>query len=58
MAEPKTPRLKTEWNEIEPTVFERKSFSLEETARWNQRPNDLIKSALRFLIEPSDEKSS
>jgi hypothetical protein len=55
MNDQKTPRLKTEWKEIEPAVFERKGFSQEEAERLSQRPNDLIRSALREATKSPDE---
>jgi hypothetical protein len=58
MAEQKTSRLKAEWHEIEPAVFERKGFSPEEAERLNRRPNDLIKSALRGATKSPDEKNN
>jgi len=54
----KQPRLKTEWNEIEPAVFERKGYSPEQAKRLSQRPNELIKSALRKVTKNSDENDS
>jgi hypothetical protein len=56
MNDQKTTRLTTEWKEIEPAIFERKSFSLEEAERLNQRPNDLIRSALRAATKSPDDK--
>jgi hypothetical protein len=35
------------WTEVEPAIFERKGLSREEFAKWDQRPDDFIKSALR-----------
>jgi hypothetical protein len=55
MNDQKAPRLKTEWKEIEPAVFERKGFSREEAERLSQRPSDLIRSALRAATKSPDE---
>jgi hypothetical protein len=46
MTDQKLSRLSTEWNEIEPAVFERKGYSVEQTKRLDRRPDDLIRSAL------------
>jgi len=46
MNDPKPSRLSTEWNEIKPAVYELKGYSVEQTRRLDQRPNDLIRSAL------------
>jgi hypothetical protein len=51
-------RLSTEWNEIKPAVFERKSYSAEQTKRLDQRPNDLIRSALGASAKIRDEKNN
>ncbi len=56
MAEGPAPILVTEWNEIEPTIFERRDFSPEEAARWSQRPKELIDSVLRSMITNANEE--
>jgi hypothetical protein len=58
MTDPKLSRLSTEWNEIEPAVFERKGYSAEQTKRLDQRPNDLIRSALGAAKKIRDEKNN
>lgn len=58
MTDPKFSRLKTEWTEIEPAVFERKGYSAEQARRLSQRPNDLIRSALSAAKKDDDEKNN
>jgi hypothetical protein len=58
MTDPKLSRLSTEWTEIEPAVFERKGYSAEQIKRLDQRPNELIRSALGGVAKIRDEKSN
>jgi hypothetical protein len=58
MTDPKLSRLNADWNEIEPAVFERKGYSAEQTKRLDQRPNDLIRSALAAAKKIHDEKNN
>ena len=37
MTDQKRSRLSTEWNEIEPAVFERKGYSVEQTKQLDRR---------------------
>jgi hypothetical protein len=58
MTDSKPSRLSTEWNEVEPAVFERKGYSVEQIKRLDQRPNDLIRSALGAVARIRDEKNN
>ena len=58
MTDPKLSRLRTEWTEIEPAVFERKGYSEEQTKRLDRRPNDLIRSALSATKNVRDDKNN
>jgi hypothetical protein len=58
MTDPKPSRLRTEWTEIEPAVFERKGYSAEQTKRLDRRPNDLIRSALSTTNKVRDDKNN
>jgi hypothetical protein len=57
MSDPKNPGFGTDWNEIEPAVFERKGFSADEFAKLNQRPDGLIKAAIVAATQSRDEKN-
>jgi hypothetical protein len=58
MTDQKRSRLSTEWNEIEPAVFERKGYSVEQTKQLDRRPDDLIRSALGAATKIRDEKNN
>jgi hypothetical protein len=58
MTDRKLSRLSTEWNEVEPAVFELKDYSVEQITRLDQRPNDLIRSALGAAKKIRDEKNN
>jgi hypothetical protein len=58
MTDQKRSRLSTEWNEIEPAVFERKGYSVEQTKQLDRRPDDLIRSALGTATKIRDEKNN
>jgi hypothetical protein len=57
MSDTKPTRLATDWKEIEPAVFERKSFSSDEFAKLTQRPDALIKAAIGAATQSGDEKN-
>ena len=58
MTDPKPSRLRSEWKEIEPAVFERKGYSAEQRKRLDERPNELIKSALRSATTNRNDKNN
>jgi hypothetical protein len=39
--------LADEWQEVVPTIYERRDKSQEDIARWNSRPDELLDRALK-----------
>jgi hypothetical protein len=56
MRDDKVPRLRAEWSEIRPAVYEKKAYSKTEAERLVQRPNALIRSALSASRKIVDDK--
>lgn len=58
MTDQKDSRLKTEWREVKPAVYERNGYSPEQTQRLSQRPNALIKAAIQASTKSRDAKNN
>jgi hypothetical protein len=56
MGNDKVSRLRADWSEIRPAVYEKKGYSKSEAERLIQRPDGLIRSALSASKKIADEK--